>query len=59
MAKCSGLGCHRYDEIERSVIRAGDILAITGFLSDKMTKEELNLFNLGSLFTLAEERMPL
>lgn len=45
MAECSGLECHRY-EIEKAGIRAGNILVITGFLSDKVTEEEWNLFYL-------------
>lgn len=46
MAKCSELECHRY-ETEKAVIRAGNILVITGFLSDKVTEAEWNLFYLG------------
>lgn len=40
MAERSGLECHRYDEIEKAVIRAGNILVIAGFLSDKVIEEE-------------------
>lgn len=40
MAKCSELGCQEYDEVEKDVVRAGNTLVITGFLSDKVTEEE-------------------
>lgn len=46
MTECSGLECPRYDEIEKAVIRAGNILVIAGFLSDKVIEEEWNLFYL-------------
>lgn len=40
MAKCSEMGCHKYDEIEKDVVRPSNTLVITGFLSDKVTEEE-------------------